>query len=122
VSVTPSPLLNYIAKLNEETARLTEAINNAKIGNAYGIYNGFYIAGQAIPPSGITKIGQDVIKATTAECTNNVPSGTKLFIYNPSTMTCSYYSSPQAISLSSLQVDPNTSISTQNRTIGSTSL
>ena len=63
---TPSPakikILNYITQLDNATTVLTKA--STKINNAYGMKNGFYIAGQAIPPStGITKIGPDVIKS-----------------------------------------------------------
>jgi hypothetical protein len=89
---------------------------SAKINNAYGIKNGFYISGQAVPPStGITKIGQDVIKSTSVDCTLNVPTGTTLFIYNPVTMTCSYYSGN--VNLSSLQIEP-VGVNSRNRTIG----
>lgn len=119
---TPSPakikILNYITQLDNATTDLTKA--STKINNAYGMKNGFYITGQAIPPStGITKIGPDVIKSTTTECTLNVPTGTTMFIYNPTTMTCSYYSGN--VNLSSLQIEP-VGANSRNRTIGSTLL
>ena len=119
---TPSPakikILNYITQLDNATTVLTKA--STKINNAYGMKNGFYIAGQAIPPStGITKIGPDVIKSTTTDCTLNVPTGTTMFIYNPTTMTCSYYSGN--VNLSSLQIEP-VGANSRNRTIGSTLL
>jgi len=118
-STTPSPVkmkvMEYITQLDNATSLLTKSA--AKINNAYGVKNGFYIAGQAVPPStGITKIGADVIKATTADCTLNVPSGATLFIYNPITMTCSYYSGN--VSLSSLQIEP-VGANSRNRTVGS---
>ena len=119
---TPSPakikIMNYITQLDNATTVLTKA--SSKINNAYGLKNGFYISGQAIPPStGITKIGPDVIKSTTTDCTLNVPTGTTMFIYNPVTMTCSYYSGN--INLSSLQIEP-VGVNSRNRTIGSTLL
>ena len=119
---TPSPakikIMDYITQLDNATTVLTKA--SSKINNAYGLKNGFYIAGQAIPPStGITKIGPDVIKSTTTDCTLNVPTGTTMFIYNPITMTCSYYSGN--INLSSLQIEP-VGVNSRNRTIGSTLL
>jgi hypothetical protein len=110
--------MNYITQLDNATTVLTKA--SSKINNAYGLKNGFYISGQAIPPStGITKIGPDVIKSTTTDCTLNVPTGTTMFIYNPVTMTCSYYSGN--INLSSLQIEP-VGVNSRNRTIGSTLL
>jgi hypothetical protein len=110
--------MDYITQLDNATTVLTKA--SSKINNAYGLKNGFYIAGQAIPPStGITKIGPDVIKSTTTDCTLNVPTGTTMFIYNPVTMTCSYYSGN--INLSSLQIEP-VGVNSRNRTIGSTLL
>ena len=111
-------IIDYITQLDNATKVLSEA--SSKINTAYGLKNGFYISGQAVPPStGITKIGQDVIKATTTDCTLNVPNGTTLFIYDPITMTCSYYSGN--VNLSSLQIEP-VGINSRNRTIGSIKL
>jgi cytoskeletal protein RodZ len=111
-------IIDYITELDNATTALTKA--SSKINTAYGLKNGFYISGQAVPPStGITKIGPDVIKATTNECTLNVPNGTTLFIYNPLTMTCSYYSGN--VNLSSLQTEP-IGVNSKNQTIGSLKL
>lgn len=119
---TASPstaILNgYISQLAASTQALTNA-TQAKIINAYGQINGFFIAGQATPPpmTGLTQIGTALLKNSTNECATKAPSGATLFIYNPLNQMCSYYSG--SVRISNLQTNA-VGTSSGNMTIGST--
>ena len=98
--------LSYIKQLVDATA----AINNV-IKSAYGKVGNFYISGQSNIPSALKQISQ-VKNIKTFDCANNAPTDATVFVYNPQTQTCTYYTGSAALS----------NLSVGNYTVGTTTL
>jgi hypothetical protein len=116
----------YINSLNAATS----AINTApRVTSAYGMAGGFYIAGQALLPSGVTAIASatNVQRTSTNDCATNAtnPTNATLFAYNPTTQKCTYYTtsvdSSGGVPLSTIQAWTSSSTSA-GYTIGSKKL
>jgi len=105
-----STLAGYITALNNATAAISSA--KTSIVSAYGKSGLFYIAGQAAAPTGLTQISVSQKVASTALCVSGAPATATVFVYNPQSQQCTYYSG--TLSLGSLAVGTNT--------VGSTTL
>ena len=100
-----SALQGYINQLTAATSVISKTAST--VVSAYGKVGNFYIAGQAAMPSGTTQIGSPVTGVTTtAACATGAPSNATVFVYNPQTLTCTYYSG--SVALSGLTVGNNT--------------
>jgi len=93
-------LKDYITQLNNASSSI---INSAKtITSAYGKVGNFYISGSATLPPNLVQISQTTGVKTTALCASGAPQIATMFVYDPKTQVCTYYSNP--ISLSSLSI------------------
>ena len=109
-SENTSKLKDYIAQLNNATSSITSSTKNIVI--AYGKSGNFYISGSATVPPNLTQVSQATGVKTTALCVSGAPQNATMFVYDPKTQVCTYYSN--AIALSNLSIG--------TMTIGSTTL
>jgi hypothetical protein len=93
-------LKDYITQLNNASSSLTSSVKN--IVSAYGKSGNFYISGSATLPLNLVEVSKTSGVKTTALCASGAPQTANMFVYDPKTQTCTYYSNP--ISLSSLSV------------------
>jgi hypothetical protein len=105
-----SQLKGYITSLTNATSAITAA--KTSIVSAYGKSGAFYIAGQAAAPTGLSQISVAQKVIGTAGCVSGAPATATVFVYNPQTQQCTYYSG--TVSLASLAIGTNT--------VGSTTL
>ena len=103
-------LKDYIAQLNNASSSITNSVT--KIVSAYGKSGNFYISGSATLPPNLTQVSQSSGVKTTALCASGAPSNATMFMYDPKTQVCTYYSNVVALS----------SLSTGSSTVGSTTL
>ena len=92
------------ATVQKYTKQLIDTIEEidkvSKISGTFGKIGDFYVIGQATIPSDqdVTKIIDTQHNKTSIDCVNNAPKGTTVFVYNPQTQTCTYYTGKASLS------------------------
>ena len=97
-------LKDYITQLNNASSSITNSVKN--IVSAYGKSGNFYISGSASLPPNLVQVSQSNGVKTTALCASGAPQEAAMFVYDPKTQVCTYYSNK--VSLSNLPIGTNT--------------